>query len=98
MEGDIIYRNDVLELLYEIKDDDTVPKNYGTILDIIRKMRDIPTVSINQDFVNWIEENKEYAANDWSTFDDEQAFGEMVAYGNVLEYLQSHGIIGGDTK
>lgn len=98
MEGDLISREAVLKLLYEIKDDDSVPKNYGTILDIIRKVRDISTVSINQDFVNWIEENKEYAANDWSTFDDEQSFGEMVAYGNVLEYLQSHGIIGGDTK
>ena len=43
MEGDIINRNDVLELLYEIKDDDTVPKNYGTILNLIRKVRKIPT-------------------------------------------------------
>lgn len=95
--GDLISRNAVLELLYEIKDDDA-PKNYGTILDIIRKIREISAVSINQDFVNWIEENKEYAANDWNTFDDEQSFGEMVAYGNVLEYLQSHGVNGGDTK
>lgn len=43
MEGDIINRNEVLELLYEIKDDDTVPKNYGTILNLIRKVRKIPT-------------------------------------------------------
>lgn len=40
--GDLISRNDVLELLYEVKDDDTIPKNYGTILDIIRKVREIP--------------------------------------------------------
>lgn len=43
MEDDLISREDVLELLYEIKDDDTIPKNYGTILDIIRKVRKIPT-------------------------------------------------------
>ena len=98
MEGDLISREAVLKLLYEIKDDDSIPKNYGTILDIIRKVRDISTVSINQDFVNWIEKNQEYAANDWNAYDDEQSFGEMVAYGNVLDYLQSHGIVGGDEE
>lgn len=93
---DLINRDVVLELLYRIKDDDSIPKNYGTILDIIRKVRNISAVSINQDFVKWIEENKEYAANDWSTFDNEQSFGEMVAYGNVLDYLRSHGIVEAD--
>ena len=39
---DVIRRNDVLELLYEIKDDDSIPKNYGTILDLIRRVRKIP--------------------------------------------------------
>ena len=43
MEDDLISREAVLELLYEIKDDDTIPKNYGTILGIIRKVRTIPT-------------------------------------------------------
>lgn len=41
--GDLIERDDVLEILYEIKDDDDTPKNYGTILDAIRKVRSIPT-------------------------------------------------------
>lgn len=43
MKGDLISREAVLESLYEIKDDDAIPKNYGTILDIIRKVRKIPT-------------------------------------------------------
>ena len=33
----------VLKHLYEIKDDSCIPKNYGTILDIIRNVRSIPT-------------------------------------------------------
>lgn len=41
---DVIRRDDVLELLYEIKDDDSAPKNYGTILDLIRRVREIPVV------------------------------------------------------
>ena len=40
---DVIKRDDVLGLLYEIKDDDSIPKNYGTILDLIRKVRKMPT-------------------------------------------------------
>lgn len=40
---DVIRRDDVLELLYEIKDDDSIPKNYGTILDLVRKVREMPT-------------------------------------------------------
>ena len=40
---DVIRRDDVLGLLYEIKDDDSIPKNYGTILDLIRKVREMPT-------------------------------------------------------
>lgn len=40
---DVIRRDDVLGLLYEIKDDDSIPKNYGTILDLVRKVREMPT-------------------------------------------------------
>lgn len=40
--GDLISRDTVLELLYRVKDDDSIPKNYGTILDLIRKVREIP--------------------------------------------------------
>lgn len=46
MEGDLIRREAVLELLYGIKDDDSIPKNYGTILDLIKKVRDISTVCL----------------------------------------------------
>ena len=41
--GDLIERGDVLEILHKIKNDDDTPKNYGTILDAIRKVRNIPT-------------------------------------------------------
>lgn len=41
MSNKLIDKEKVLELLYEIKDNDDIPKNYGTILDIIRKIRDM---------------------------------------------------------
>ena len=43
MSDDLISRKAVLHILYDIKDDDNVPKNYGTVLDIIRKIRKLPT-------------------------------------------------------
>ncbi|MBM6685454.1 hypothetical protein H9X90_05480 [Faecalicatena contorta] len=90
----LISQESVLEILYEIKDNDAIPKNYGTILDVIRKVRDLPVVSINQDFESWIENRKEEAEQAWREYDDEQAFGETIAYGGVMEYLQAHNIKG----
>lgn len=41
--NDLISKEKVLELLYEVKNNDDIPKNYGTILDIIRQVRKLPT-------------------------------------------------------
>lgn len=49
MKGDLIERDDILKILYEIKDNDEIPKNYGTILDIIRRVRVIPAkINVNE--------------------------------------------------
>ena len=90
----LVSQESVLEILYEIKDNDAIPKNYGTILDVIRRVRNLPVVPINQDFESWIEDRKEEAEQTWSNYDDEQAFGESVAYESVMEYLQAHDIKG----
>ena len=90
----LISQESVLEILYEIKDNVAIPKNYGTILDVIRRVRNLSVVFINQDFESWIEDRKEEAKQTWSNYDDEQAFGETIAYGGVMEYLQAHNIKG----
>lgn len=41
-ENDLIRRRDVLKLIEDIKCDDGIPKNYGTLLDIMRKIRALP--------------------------------------------------------
>lgn len=43
-EKDLIRRGDVLELLYRIKQDKSLPKNYGTLLTIIDETWKMPTV------------------------------------------------------
>lgn len=48
MSTELVKKDDILELLYEIKDNPDTPKNYGTLLDIISKVRGIPAV-INSD-------------------------------------------------
>lgn len=57
MSDDLISRKAILKFLYEIKDDSCIPKNYGTLLDIIRNVRNIPTAF---DKGRVIEELKEY--------------------------------------
>jgi hypothetical protein len=42
MQNDLISRTEVLKLIEDIKCDDNVPKNYGTLLDLIRMIRNLP--------------------------------------------------------
>lgn len=44
MASDLISRGDVLELLYRLKEDRGCPKNYGTLLTIISRTWELPTV------------------------------------------------------
>lgn len=46
--------------------------------------------------VEWLKEMEKESKEFWGDYDDEQAFGEMIAYTNVLSYLRSHGTPGGD--
>ena len=43
-EKDLIRRGDVLKLLYRLKNDKELPKNYGTLLAIVDEVWDMPTV------------------------------------------------------
>lgn len=45
MGNELIKKEDVLNLLYGFKDDDEVPKNYGTLLDIIHFVRVMPGIT-----------------------------------------------------
>lgn len=44
IEDDLICRRDVLKIIEDIKCDGSIPKNYGTLLDIMRKIRTLPAV------------------------------------------------------
>lgn len=52
MGNELIKKEDVLNLLYGFKDDDEAPKNYGTLLDIIRFVRVMPGLQQNI-YMNW---------------------------------------------
>lgn len=39
---ELIAKEDVLKLLYDIKENPDIPKNYGTIMDLIFQVRAIP--------------------------------------------------------
>lgn len=42
MDNDLIRRSDVLKIIEDIKCNDDIPKNYGTLLDIMRLIRRLP--------------------------------------------------------
>lgn len=42
MDNDLIRRSDVLKLIEDIKCNSDIPKNYGTLLDIMRLIRRLP--------------------------------------------------------
>lgn len=51
---DLIRKEDVLKLIEDIKCDNSIPKNYGTLLDIMRAIRKIPShnkwISVSEQF------------------------------------------------
>ncbi|MGN0415984.1 MAG: hypothetical protein ACI4FX_10920 [Agathobacter sp.] len=43
-DNDLIRRSDVLRLIEDVKSNPEIPKNYGTLLDILRRVREIPSL------------------------------------------------------
>lgn len=56
MEDDLIRRVAVLKLIEDIKCNPEVPKNYGTLLDIMRAVREIPAAYDVDKVVEQLEE------------------------------------------
>lgn len=94
MSDDLISRKEVLELLYEIKDDNSIPKNYGTILDIIREVRMMPTAFDKEKVMNEIKEYKE-DSEEWAKKPVENAdefYTYADAYKKCLEIVEKGGV------
>ena len=99
MSDDLISRKAVLHILYDIKDDDNVPKNYGTVLDIIRKIRKLPTAfdkeKVIEELKSW--EKASHDAGIQSTYAelDNKASGyyqESRAYHRAIKIVEKGGI------
>lgn len=63
MEDDLIRRVAVLKLIEDIKCNPEVPKNYGTLLDIMRAVREIPAAYDVDKVVERLEKDTELAYN-----------------------------------
>lgn len=55
--------------------------------DITCILEEVPVVNYDQNFVKWLKERMKEAKEYWDTYDDEQSFGEMIAYRNVLKKI-----------
>lgn len=66
--------------------------------DITCILEEVPAANRDQNFMRWLKNREKEAKECWNTYDDEQSFGEMIAYTNVYGYLRSHGIIRGEKE
>ena len=89
MSDDLISRQAVLKLLYEIKGDSCIPKNYGTILDIIRNARNIPTAF---DKEKVIEELQKHSHNYYPSIDHYCLSRKAVDLTDAIEIIEKGGI------
>lgn len=55
MSDDLISRSAVLDILYDIKDNPDIPKNYATLLDIMRQIRKLPVAFDKEQVIEQIE-------------------------------------------
>lgn len=59
MENDLITKGSVLKLIEDIKTNPETPKNYGTLLDIMREVRKIPTAFDVDKIIETLEKYKQ---------------------------------------
>lgn len=92
MSDDLISRKAVLHILYDIKDDDNVPKNYETVLDIIRKIRKMPTAFDKEKVINEIRSGVMAANDEYIETCDEYYHGMQEAHKNDWKIVEKGGI------
>lgn len=61
-----IKKEDVLKIIYDIKENKDIPKNYGTLIDIIQQIRNLPSekvieLSEIEEFAETLKEKSKYA-------------------------------------
>ena len=98
MSDNLISRKAALQILYDIKDDDNTPKNYGTLLDIIRKIRELPTVFDKEKVIEELVELRQREYNDSDeeseTMDGEEIYDEGRSQGRFEAYHGAIEIVG----
>lgn len=64
-----IKKEDVLKIIYDIKENKDIPKNYGTLIDIIQQIRNLPSdeairlseIKAVEEFAETLKEKSKYA-------------------------------------
>lgn len=92
MNNDLISRTAVLQILYDVKDDDDTPKNYGTLLDIIRQIRELPVAFDKEQVIEKLKHLENDTFNYYNRYDDEVAFGESSAFRSAIKIIEKGGV------
>ena len=100
MENDLIKRVDVLKLIEDIKMNPEIPKNYATLLDIMRKVREIPATYDMNKVVEQLEQQKnqyfrrsdEIKNRFGENFESHRLFSKACSYDNAIQIVKSSGV------
>jgi hypothetical protein len=93
VENDLIRKSDVLKLIEDIKCNRDVPKNYGTLLDIMQMIRSLPTAYDVDKVVQELEERIEqtFCESLSRNGNNRDAGIRNNAYHNALEIVRNGG-------
>lgn len=97
MSNDLISRELVLKLVEDIKMNPEIPKNYGTLLDIMREIRKIPAAYDVDKVVERLEEMRDTITHNISLNSqgenvDEEILNEISHYQKIIKIVKSGGI------
>lgn len=67
--NEYVKKEDVLKIIYDIKENKDIPKNYGTLIDIIQQIRNLPSdeairlseIKAVEEFAETLKEKSKYA-------------------------------------
>lgn len=85
--SEYVRKDDVLFLIEEIKCNNDIPKNYGTLLDIMRKIREMPALDL-ESVIEQLEKEKEESYYK-ATSKGGRGNGKSIAYGENLAYQKA---------
>lgn len=92
MSNDLISRSALIKRFKQLQGVDTLANMF--ISEVVKEIKRQPTAYDPDAVKEKLEKRLEDSKRAWITFDDEDAFGEQIAYGHAIEIVEKGGVDG----